>query len=352
VGQIVPITGPVSEKTAQQATQSYFNMVNANGGINGCQVHLISLDDGGLNQQQAAADARQLVQQDHVFAIVGNIEPVTGASTAAYFAENGVPVVGVDGVGLNEYGNPVEYSFAESPAGFGISTANYLHKLGFHRPAIFYLDFDFGHASFDAFKQTVAANGDTVVYSNSENVSSTSYPTDVLAARAANPDVVVNIVDANSAVREINAMQSNSWYPNMVATTSTSDPVVTQAEHDWFGNPAHQVYVQRNYYPPSYNNADVQQWLSTQGRYYPGFDPNSYAEGAWLGAKIFVDLAKQQSGALTRASLFSALNALSGYQTGFTVPITMTSDHGPNRSVLWMQWSNGGFQQISGFVPW
>jgi branched-chain amino acid transport system substrate-binding protein len=358
IGQIVPITGPVTQRTAAQAVAAYFKNLNSNGGINGCQVNFTYLDDAGLNQQQAKADAVQLVQDAQVFAIVGNVEPVTTASTEPYFLQAHVPVIGVDGVGINEYNSAVEYSFAESPAGFGISTANYANKLGKKRLAVFYLDFDFGHASFDALQKQAAANGQTIVYSKNEDVSSQGYGTDTLSAQQANPDVVINIMDANSVVREFNAMASNKWYPDIVGTTSTSDPVVNQQEggpNGWLSNPAHVIYVQRNYQPADANIPEVQEWISVEGRYFSGFDPNSYAEGAWLGAKTFADTARRLgTGNLTRDNLFNALNSLQNYHNGFTPDVTMTGDHGPNRQVLWLKWSatSNKYAQISGFVPW
>src|SRR5437588_293696 len=39
IGQIVPITGPVTEQTAANAVAAYFKQVNASGGINGCSVN-------------------------------------------------------------------------------------------------------------------------------------------------------------------------------------------------------------------------------------------------------------------------------------------------------------------------
>jgi hypothetical protein len=109
-----------------------------------------------------------------------------------------------------------------------VATANMAHRLGKKRLAVFYVDFDVTIVSFETLKQQAAAKGQQIVYSNAENITSATYGTDVVAARNANPDIVINILDANSAIREINAMSSNSWYPDLVGTTSSADPVVIQ----------------------------------------------------------------------------------------------------------------------------
>jgi branched-chain amino acid transport system substrate-binding protein len=352
IGQIDAITGPLTMQTAANATAAYFKKVNAEGGINGCQVDFTYLDDGGLDQQKGAADARELVQQDNVFALVGGFQPITSETTEPYFRKAGVPYVGVEGLGIPEYGSPVEYSFAVSPEGFGIATANMAHRLGKKRVAMFYVDIDVTVVTMEAFRRQAAANGLQIVYSAAENIASATYGTDVVAARNANPDVVVNVLDANSAVREINAMASNGWYPDVVGTTSTADPIVIQQGAAWFNNPSHQVHALRCYLPASANTPEVREWLDTEQRYFPGFDPNAYAEGSWLAAKIFTDVARRLGPALTRSSLMAALNTLRNYHTGFTPDLTMTPDHGPNRQALWMRWDGTQFSQELPFAPW
>jgi branched-chain amino acid transport system substrate-binding protein len=352
IGQIDAITGPLTMQTAANATAAYFKKVNSEGGINGCQVDFTYLDDGGLDQQKGAADARELVQADNVFAIVGGFTPITSETTEPYFRKAGVPVVGVDGAGLAEYNSPVEYSFAISAQGFGIATANMAHRLGKKRLAVFYVDIDVTIVSMEELKKQAAVNGQEIVYSNAENITSATYGTDVVAARNANPDVVINILDANSAVREINAMSSNNWYPDLVGTTSSADPVVIQQGGPWLSNPNHQVHVLRCYLPANTNTPEVREWLDTQGKYFPGFDPNAYAEGSWMGAKIFTDIARRLGARLTRTSLMAALNSLRDYHTGFTPDITMTPDHGPNRQALWMRWDGSQFTQVLPFAPW
>jgi hypothetical protein len=155
-------------------------------------------------------------------------------------------------------------------------------------------------------------------------------------------------------VREFTGMQGNHYYPNLVSTTSTSDPVVNQSSKDWLNNTGHTVYTQRNYERADSTNPEVQDWMATEGRYFPGFDANSYAEGAWLAAKVFTDMATRLGPNLTRNNLLAALNALQGYHNGFTPDLTMTADHGPNRQVIWLQWDAAAakYNQITQWQAW
>jgi hypothetical protein len=116
----------------------------------------------------------------------------------------------------------------------------------------------------------------------------------------------------------------------------------------------HHIYSLRPYLPANAGTPEVREWLETEGRYFPGFDANSFAEGAWLGAKVFTELARRLGRNLSRDTLFAALNGMRGYHTGFTPDITMTPDHAPNRQVLWTRWDAGTqqYQQTEAFQPW
>jgi ABC-type branched-subunit amino acid transport system substrate-binding protein len=200
--------------------------------------------EGGRRRSRAGAGGQRVRRRRW-------LHPHHRGDHRAIFRRNGVPVIGLDGIPLQEYNSPVEYSFAASPIGYGSSIANEANRLGYKRLAVFYLDFDFTQAAYQALKEAAARNGQQIVYTNAENIASASYGTDALTAKNANPDVVLNILDANSAVREISAMASNGWYPNLIGTTSSSDPVVIQQESSWMSHPGHSIYSERNYYPAS-----------------------------------------------------------------------------------------------------
>jgi branched-chain amino acid transport system substrate-binding protein len=93
------VVGNVSNLTNVQAgiqpddsstPNAWVKWTNAHGGINGHPVKLIQLDDGA-DPGKALADVQQLVQQDHVVALVGNADTATDAAYASYLESHGVP---------------------------------------------------------------------------------------------------------------------------------------------------------------------------------------------------------------------------------------------------------------------
>jgi branched-chain amino acid transport system substrate-binding protein len=94
VGNIGSYSGALASSFAgsEQVIQAWAKTVNAAGGINGRQVKLIVKDDAG-STSQALTDARDLVENEHAVAIVGNFSNVDSAF-APYLKSKGIPVIG------------------------------------------------------------------------------------------------------------------------------------------------------------------------------------------------------------------------------------------------------------------
>jgi len=95
VGVIGSFSGPEASSVGigKPTIQAWADYVNANGGIDGHQVHLYIFDDQG-NAQTSVTDVKTLVEQDHVVAIVGQAAAPGDATWASYIEQSGVPVVG------------------------------------------------------------------------------------------------------------------------------------------------------------------------------------------------------------------------------------------------------------------
>lgn len=92
LGQTEPYSGPVSSSAALgRGAIAYFEKINREkGGINGRKVKLISLDDA-YSPPKAFEQARKLVEEEGVLAIVGSNGSPTGVAAQAYLNKAGVP---------------------------------------------------------------------------------------------------------------------------------------------------------------------------------------------------------------------------------------------------------------------
>ena len=94
VGTIANVTGPLSSGFAPlvNGVQAYFSMINAQGGVAGRKLKLAHQEDDQGNPTVDLTAAQQLVEQDHVFAVVGVGTPFFGG--ASYLAQQGTPTFG------------------------------------------------------------------------------------------------------------------------------------------------------------------------------------------------------------------------------------------------------------------
>jgi branched-chain amino acid transport system substrate-binding protein len=102
VGLSGALTGPAQALGQGMKTgiEAYFARVNAAGGVNGKTLRLVALDDG-YEPQKAGINVRKLIDEEKVFAILGNPGTPTAAVTVPIIKEKHVPFFGAfTGAGL------------------------------------------------------------------------------------------------------------------------------------------------------------------------------------------------------------------------------------------------------------
>jgi branched-chain amino acid transport system substrate-binding protein len=95
VGVIGSYSGPEASNVApsRPTIEAWADSVNTAGGINGHNVRLFVEDDQG-NVQTSVQEVKQLVQEDHVVALVAEASSSGDAAWAGYVTKAGIPVVG------------------------------------------------------------------------------------------------------------------------------------------------------------------------------------------------------------------------------------------------------------------
>jgi branched-chain amino acid transport system substrate-binding protein len=92
IGAIVTDQPGTSFTDIPYMTQAYFTCVNDNGGINGHPIKYY-IETEQTNPAQIAADAKQLVQTDHVLGIVGNTSIIECSVDSSYWQQNGYYII-------------------------------------------------------------------------------------------------------------------------------------------------------------------------------------------------------------------------------------------------------------------
>jgi branched-chain amino acid transport system substrate-binding protein len=93
IGGTFPLSGPAQlYKTIPAAEQAYYAWVNAHGGVFHRKIKDITLDDQ-YDPSQTPSKTKQLVEKDHVFAVVGSLGTAPVLSTWNYLNKRKIPQV-------------------------------------------------------------------------------------------------------------------------------------------------------------------------------------------------------------------------------------------------------------------
>src|SRR4029079_19677478 len=93
IGGTSPYTGPAAlYKTIPTAEQAYYAYVNAKGGVHHRKIKDIAVNDE-YNPAETVPAVKKLVEQNHVFAIVGHLGTAPGLATWGYLNKRHVPQV-------------------------------------------------------------------------------------------------------------------------------------------------------------------------------------------------------------------------------------------------------------------
>ncbi len=104
IGGTVPITGPAALfGSVGTGADAYFKYVNANGGVNGRKIKYIYLDDA-YDPAKTVELTRQLVEQDHVFAIFNTVGTANNLAIRDYLNAAKIPQLFV-GTGAAKIGD-------------------------------------------------------------------------------------------------------------------------------------------------------------------------------------------------------------------------------------------------------
>ncbi len=93
VGMSAPLSGPVEQlgRGVQTGIEAYFGMINEHGGVHGRRLSLVTLDDA-YEPGKTGPNMRKLIDDEHVFAVLGNPGTPTAAVAVPIANEKRVPL--------------------------------------------------------------------------------------------------------------------------------------------------------------------------------------------------------------------------------------------------------------------
>jgi ABC-type branched-subunit amino acid transport system substrate-binding protein len=357
VGGVASLTGPIPAAFAPifDGVESYLDMVNANGGVDSRKIDFKFPLDDGSNPSQDTDQMRTLVEQDHVFAVVGVGTP--SFAGASYLAANNVPT----------FGYTVSTQWAAGPSLFG-SEGSYL---AFTRPGPepAYLAEQIRAKAVGILAYNVSGSSQgcegvayemkrfhiPVVY---EDLSIQAPPVDLTSdvnrMRAAGVDLVASCMDLSGNILLSRTMHQDGlgqvaqyWLNGYDESAIASYASLMNGVYFLIG---HVPFESAKLSPGKYPGMD--QYLNELAKYFPKELPGEASLAGWVDADMFVSGLRLVGRDVTRSKLVDALNALTGFTAnGIVAPIDWHYEHravGPVDCNVYVRASAGKFEPLFG----
>jgi branched-chain amino acid transport system substrate-binding protein len=194
VGAILAVTGPASFLGAPEARtlEMLTEELNAKGGINGKKIQLI-IKDSGASPEKAISFAKQLIEEEKVFAIIG---PSTSGETMAIknIAEENKTIL-LSCAAAEVIVNPLaKYVFKVAPRdSYAVEKIYHqMKKMGISRIGVLSSNTGFGKAGKEQLEKYAPEHGITIALSEVYDKSATDLTGEVTKVKAANVQAVVN----------------------------------------------------------------------------------------------------------------------------------------------------------------
>jgi ABC-type branched-subunit amino acid transport system substrate-binding protein len=340
VGGLASLTGPVTGDFAPiyQGVQAYFDMVNAQGGVNGRKIDFAYKLDDQSDPSLDSQLARTLVDQDHVFAVVGAATP--SFAGAGYLASNDVPTFGLDvnpnsewAAGPSLYGEDGSYQSFTSPQ---LQAAYLAEKLNAKNVAVLALDVSQSQQGCQGAINAFKRYGINLAYTNLDiPLLGTGLHAAVTRMASDHVDMVVSCMDSSANISLSGILQQDGlsnvkqlWYNGYDQQLLDKYPSQMNGVYFLLLN---LPFEAARLYPGTYPGLDA--FIKMMSRYKPGRPLSQPALAGWVNADLFVKGLRMIGKDVTRTRLVSALNSISDFTAGgILAPVDWKVSHGPNTS--------------------
>jgi len=355
VGGIYDETGPIDATVERDTVRSYFNMVNAQGGVNGYKFQLIDCDSK-YDPSSAHQCAQKLISEG-VLAIVGWLSLSGEQNETGYLTSQGVPIIG--GLGVpSEYSSALSYPTTPSLVTDGTALGTHAGQIGLKKPGVIFLNANFIQPVEQSFLAAMKRQGITPVDVETVDATKADYTDIVLKFQASGAQSIAAFVDPFSYARLFQAMERQNMHVPLLG--GGLDKASANRQYDSGCGSNCPVFGADSATPvleflDHTNTPAIAQYLNAVRTYYPGQYGalDAYTTYQWLAAEVFVQAVKSIGNApVTRTSLVNALNGIRNFDDGgLTPPFSYGpgNGHDPLKCLQWLHNTNGQWHTTSGW---
>ncbi|SDS56160.1 ABC transporter substrate-binding protein [Bradyrhizobium canariense] len=308
--------------------RAYYNMINAQGGVNGRKIEVV-LEDDACNPATAVAATKRLVSQDGVFAVHGGVCTAAVMAVKKELQRENIPFMNLGAAGASLV-DPIASNLF-SPLPNTTVVAQTLVNFAMSRPdtkrlAIISHPDDWGKSQLDPAIQLLK---DKYKIEFVENVTMERGATDItpqiLKLRASKPDVVLSFLyPTETAIFVRSAHKYGLDAPLLGCFGAPYEDTVRRVDDP---DATKNLYI-FHALGGSSDGAEMSKWVDMIKKYgAPDGAIGDYDLSGIGGAQAMVEALKKAGPDLTREKFIDALNSLKNFDTGvLSAPISFSPD--------------------------
>lgn len=319
IGQFAAITGPAAQLglRMQLGMQAYFTALNAQGGVNGRSIKLVTRDDG-YEPEKAVAAVKALIQEDKVFALAGSVGTPTGIAALPILTEAQVPLVGMF-TGAQALREPFNRQVFHVRASYYDETeriVQHLTTFGVKKIAVFYQNDSYGKAGLEGMVRALTKRHLKLVATGTVERNSVDVANSLESILKSEPEAIVQVSAYTSCAAFIRAARAKGYGGLIFNVSFVGAKALADALGDLGEGIAITQVVPFPYAPTSAIVREYQQRMTEIG--HKDFDFSSM-EG-YLSARVLVEGLRRAGKNLTRDGLIAGLESMRDVNMGgFTV---------------------------------
>src|SRR5271154_7104834 len=351
IGQTLPFSGPASAYASIGKTQAaYFNMINAQGGVNGRKINLIQYDDA-YSPPKAVEQVRKLVESDEVLFTFQIIGTPSNAAVQKYLNAKKVPQL-FAATGASKFTDPKNFpwTLGFNPNYFVEGRIYGQYILKEHPSAkvgVLYQNDDLGKDYLNGIKAGLGDKAASMIVAEaSYEVSDPTIDSQILKIKDAGTDLFFSATTPKQAAQAIKKIAELNWHPvQIVDINATSVGAVMQPA----GLDASKGVISVNYGkdpldPTWKDDPGMKKYFDFMAKYYPEGDKNSgFNAYGYSTAQLMVHVLKQCGDDLTRENVLKQATNLKDVRLDLALPgivsNTTPDDYRVNKQLQMMRFN-------------
>ena len=343
IGTWAPLTGPASNlSTIARAMEAYFAYINDQGGIHGRKLTLLLRDDG-YDPERTPAIVKELVDGDHVFALLGGNGTANCLAVKDFIAIKLLPWIN-PGSAARVWTSPLNaYVFSTFPSYVteGRILAKYVvNELEAETYGMFYQDDSFGREGQEGVRLGLRSANKEIALAQAYTVGQNDLTEIAQNFKDENVDVIFVWSITEGAAALVTAVAAIEDYdPQIVATQVLSDPVMFDLAGDaWEG-----AIVASSVPETTSDEPGTVKAREIIEQYGNGMEFGTYAYWGLARAEILVEGLRRAGRDLTRLKLILASEGIDNWTDNFVgAPISFSVDNHQGLNAIHLSRAEGG----------